>query len=220
MKIIFLGPPGAGKGTQAKLLAERYHIPHISTGDILREVSRNGSTIGQQVRTFMQEGKLVPDEIVTRLVAGRMGSDDARGGFILDGFPRNETQAESLDKLLSETGVLIDLIVYFETKEKTIVSRLAGRRVCNTCGANYHVVNIPPRKEGSCDQCGGALFQREDDKEETVRKRLKVYEQETASLVGYYKKSKKLRVVSGDLELKEGQEALVSLFKKEHLIRD
>jgi len=220
MKIVFLGPPGAGKGTQAKLLAERYQIPHISTGDILREVSRNGSPIGQRVRAFMQEGKLVPDEIVTTLVAERMKAKDAQKGFILDGFPRNRTQAESLDSLLTKAGLFIDLVVYFDTQEKKVVSRLAGRLVCKNCGANYHVVNISPRKEGLCDLCGGVLFQREDDQEETVRKRLRVYQEETADLVGYYQNANKLRVVSGDLELKEGQEALVSLFKKERLIRD
>ena len=220
MKIVFLGPPGAGKGTQAKLLAERYQIPHISTGDILREVSRNGSSIGQKVRAFMQEGKLVPDEIVTTLVAERMKAKDAQKGFILDGFPRNKTQAESLDMLLTKAGLLIDLVVYFDTQEKTIVSRLAGRRVCKNFGANFHVVNIPPRTEGLCDLCGGVLFQREDDQEETVRKRLRVYQEETADLVGYYQNANKLRVVLGDLELKEGQEALVSLFKEERLIRD
>jgi len=220
MRIIFLGPPGAGKGTHAKLLTEHYHIPHISTGDILREASRNGSPLGQKVNAFMREGRLVPDAIVTEIVAERLKQKDAKEGFILDGFPRNRSQAESLDELLSTAGLAADLVIYFDTPEETLVRRLAGRLVCKRCGANYHLVNIPPKVQGVCDLCRGFLTQREDDREETVRKRLLVYQDETAGLVDYYKQSKKLRVVSGDLELHKGQEILVSLFEKEHLIND
>ena len=220
MRIIFLGPPGAGKGTQAKILSERYRIPHISTGDILREVSKKNTAQGQGLRALMQQGKLVPDEGVTQLVAERLNDKDAEGGFILDGFPRNEKQAESLDELLENRKTPIDRVIYFETQEKTVIFRLAGRRLCENCGANYHVKNIPPQKSGLCDLCGGRLIQRTDDNEETVRKRLRVYQEETANLVGYYRRLDKLRVVKGDLELKEGVTALESLLKEERLVRD
>lgn len=220
MKIVFLGPPGAGKGTQAKWLSGRFRIPHISTGDLLREVSQNGSPIGQKVSRFMKEGKLVPDDIVTEMVGERLKREDAKKGFVLDGFPRNLSQAESLDRLLSASGSTIDLVIYLETPEETLVRRLAGRLVCQQCGANYHAVNIPPKKKGRCDLCGGLLVHREDDEEKTVRKRLSVYQSETAGLVDYYRRKNKLRVLSGDLDVLEGQEALDRLFKKEHLIHD
>ena len=220
MRIIFLGPPGAGKGTHAKLLSERYQIPHISTGNILRDVSNDGSPLGQKVKAFMKEGKLVPDDIVTEIVAERLKAPDAERGFVLDGFPRTRFQAESLDRLLQAAHLSIDLVVYFDTPLETLVKRLAGRLVCKKCGANFHLVNIPPQKAGVCDFCSGELIQREDDREETVRKRLAVYQSETAGLVGYYQKLKKLRRVPGDLELKKGQEALTALFEKEHLVHD
>ncbi len=220
IRIVFLGPPGAGKGTHAKLLSERYHIPHISTGNILRDVSNGDSPLGQKVKAFMKEGKLVPDDIVTQIVAERLQAEDAKRGFVLDGFPRNRSQAESLDKLLVSAHLAIDLVVYFETREETLVKRLAGRLVCKQCGANFNLVNIPPRTAGICDFCSGTLIQREDDQEETVRKRLAVYQEETAGLVGYYEKLKKLHVISGELDLQKGQNALLTLFEKEHLIHD
>ena len=213
MRIILLGPPGAGKGTQARLLSKRYHIPRISTGDILRDVSSDGSSLGKKVTAFMKEGKLVPDNIVTEIVADRLKTEDAKQGFVLDGFPRNRVQAESLDKLLLAVNLEIDLVVYFDTLEETLVKRLAGRLVCQRCGENFHLVNIPPKIAGICDFCGGPLAQREDDKEETVRQRLFIYQKETANLVGYYRKLKKLRVISGDLELKKGQKALLALLE-------
>ena len=215
MNVIFLGPPGAGKGTQAKLLSEKYHIPHISTGDLLREVaSHNGSTLGQEVKRIMQGGKLVPDQMVIRLVAERLKGEDAKRGFILDGFPRNEAQARGLDQVLERQHCRIDLVVYFETSLPTILSRLSGRRVCRECGANYHVRNIPPKKEGRCDLCGGELYQREDDQEETVRKRLQVYHQETTPLIEYYRSQGRLQGISGDLSLSAGQKALSALLEK------
>lgn len=220
MRVIFLGPPGAGKGTHAKLLSKRCHIPHISSGEILRNVSNNGSRIGQKVSAFIKEGKLVPDDIVTEIVADQLKAEVALPGFVLDGFPRTRSQAESLDRLLAKAGFEVDLVVYFETTEETLVKRLAGRLVCQTCGTNYHRTNLPPNEEGICDACGGTLIHREDDKEETVRKRLLIYQNETASLVGYYEQLKKLRVISGELEIQKGQEALVGLFKEEHLIDD
>ena len=220
MRIIFLGPPGAGKGTHAKLLSEQYRIPHIATGNILRDVSKSASPLGQKVKAFMREGKLVPDDIVTEIVAGRLKERDAERGFVLDGFPRTKFQAESLDRLLQESDLSIDLVIYFDTPAETLIQRLAGRLVCKRCGANFHAVNIPPKKAGWCDACGGELMQREDDREETVRKRLQVYQNETAGLVGYYQKLQKLRIVPGDLELRKGQEALSALFEKERLIHD
>ena len=215
MRVIFLGPPGAGKGTQAKLLSEKFHIPHISTGDLLREVaSHNGSALGQEVKRIMQEGKLVPDETVIQLVAERLKQEDAKRGFILDGFPRNEAQAKSLDEVLKRQDCGIQSVIYFETSLQTILSRLSGRRVCRQCGANYHVKNIPPRQENRCDLCGGELYQREDDQEQTVRKRLQVYHQETSPLIEYYRSRGRLQGVSGDLSLSAGQKVLSALLEK------
>ena len=215
MNVIFLGPPGAGKGTQAKLLVEKHRIPHISTGDLLREIQeRDPLGLGQRVKRFMKEGKLVPDDIVTDLVADRIHQKDAEGGFILDGFPRNVAQARDLDEVLKCEEETIDLVVYFETSQETIIDRLSGRRVCRQCGANYHLRNIPSKKEGRCDLCAGELYQREDDQEETVRKRLQVYHQETAPLIEYYRSQGKLKVISGDLGLEAGQKALSALLEK------
>jgi len=211
MKIIFLGPPGAGKGTHAKLLSERFHIPHISTGDLLREAAQNGSPLSQTVRDYVQKGKLVPDDIVLQLIAKRFHHEDTKSGFILDGFPRNKSQAESLDEVLKDEGDAVETVIYLKTSETTILDRLTGRRVCESCGANYHLKNIPPKEEGRCDACQGKLFQREDDQKETIKKRIQVYQQETAPLIDYYKTQNKLKVVSGDLELEEGQVALSEL---------
>ena len=213
MNVIFLGPPGAGKGTQATLLSRTYHIPHISTGDLLREASKNGSADGQRVRRFMTEGKLVPDDVVTDLVAKRLKRKDASGGFILDGYPRNEGQAKALDAILKGEREGIDLVIYFETTEETILQRLTGRRVCRQCGTNYHIRNIPPKAEGRCDLCGGELYQRDDDQAATVLKRLQVYHRETAPLIDYYRFQGKLKVVSGDLKLTAGQKALQQVFQ-------
>lgn len=221
MRLILLGPPGAGKGTHAKLLSERYRIPHISTGDLLREIqNKDPLGLGQRVQRTMKEGKLVPDQIVTQLVAERIRRKDAARGFILDGFPRNVHQARELDTVLKYEEESIDLAVYFETSHRVVIERLAGRRVCSHCGANFHLVNIPPRKAEICDFCGGRLIQREDDREETVRKRLQVYKEETAGLVSYYEQLKKLRVISGDLTVSEGQKALIELLEREHVIHD
>jgi len=216
MNVIFLGPPGAGKGTQAKLLVERYGIPHISTGDLLREVaSDSGSSLGKQVREIMQQGTLVPDAIVLRLVAERLKRDDAKRGFVLDGFPRNVAQARGLDEVLVRQRTEVERVVYFETSQKTVLQRLSGRRVCRQCGANFHIHNIPPKQEGICDFCGNALYQREDDREETVLKRLAVYRQETEPLIAYYRSQGRLQQVSGDLDLDEGKRALGTLLESQ-----
>lgn len=218
MRLILLGPPGAGKGTQADVLSKEYKIPHISTGDMLREAVKKNIAIGQKAKSYMLKGELVPDEIVIEIVRERLGGDDTKGGFILDGFPRTKPQAESLDEALGGVNMPADLAIYFETSEEVSVRRLSGRRVCKSCGANFHVTNIPPKKAGICDFCGSALVQREDDKEATVRNRLEVYKKETAELIDYYKAKGILRTVSGDLGVREIFEILSKMFKQEALI--
>jgi adenylate kinase len=199
VKLVLLGPPGAGKGTQSAVLSKRYSIPHISTGDILRQAVKGGLPLGIKAKSYMDKGELVPDEVVTGIVIERLGSPEAKNGYILDGFPRTLKQAEDLDGALAKTGSSVDMVVYFETSSKVAVERLSGRRVCKSCGFNYHVKNIPPEKEGVCDKCGGELFQRPDDNEKTVLNRLKVYEDQTRPLVDYYAKKGVLNKVSGNL---------------------
>lgn len=217
MRLILLGPPGAGKGTQAKLLSQQFNIPHISTGDILRDEVRENSELGCKVAEFVKLGELVPDDIVVEVIRRRLAKSDAAGGFILDGFPRTLKQAEELNKALKQLNISIDLIIYFETNLEVSIGRLSGRRVCRGCGANFHLTNMPPRKEGICDFCGGKLFLRDDDKEETVKKRLAIYQKQTASLIDYYKKSGDLRKVSGDSEANQLNARLINLFARESL---
>lgn len=200
MKLILFGPPGAGKGTQAKLLTKCFKLPHISTGDILRNEVKNNTDLGRQAKGFMDSGKLVPDTLVTEMVKKRMEEKDLEKGFILDGYPRTVSQARSLDEIL-ETG--IDTAVYLSTSEKVVVQRLTGRRVCSKCGTNYHLVNMPPKKDMLCDQCQVPLYQRPDDNEATVRNRLKVYLEESSGVLDYYRKQNKLENVSGDLDSEE-----------------
>lgn len=201
MRIILLGPPGAGKGTQASVLSKAYNTPHISTGDILRGVVKSGNELGRQAKSFMDKGELVPDEVVRSIVIEAIKKEGEKRGFILDGFPRTLRQAMDLDEDLVKTRINIDLVLYFDTSPEVAIERLSGRRVCRRCGYNYHLRNIPPKREGVCDSCGGELFQRPDDREETVRHRLKVYEAETKPLVEYYKKINLLKRVSGDLNV-------------------
>ena len=217
MRLILLGPPGAGKGTQAKLLEEKFKIPHISTGDILREEVRENSYLGQKVCEFVKSGELVPDDIVVEVVSKRFLKQDAQNGFILDGFPRTLQQAEELDVALKELNVTIDLVIYFKTTPQISTKRLSGRRVCKGCGANFHLINMPTKNEGICDFCGSELFLRDDDREETVKKRLSIYQNQTASLINYYKKSGKLREVSGDWEAEQVYVQLQKLFTQEKL---
>ncbi|MFH0764185.1 MAG: adenylate kinase [Candidatus Omnitrophota bacterium] len=212
MKLVLLGPPGAGKGTQSIVLSREYKIPHISTGDILRESVKAGEPLGLKAKSYMDKGALVPDEVVTGIVIERLKKPDTRCGFILDGFPRTLKQAEDLDLSLKKDGSGIDMVVYFETSDKIAIERLSGRRVCRSCGFNYHVKNIPPIKEGVCDKCGGALFQRPDDKEETVINRLKVYEDRTRPLVDFYAKKGILKKVSGDLGVEDLFKVLSNIF--------
>lgn len=212
MKLVLLGPPGAGKGTQSVVLAREFKIPHISTGDILREAVKEGLPLGLEAKSYMDKGELVPDEVVTGIVVERLKKPDTGNGYILDGFPRTLKQANDLDAALSKSGANIDMVLYFETSEKTAIERLTGRRVCKKCGFNYHIKNIPPKKPGVCDKCGGELYQRPDDKEDTVRKRLKVYEAQTKPLIEYYTRKDILKKVSGDLGVDELFKVLSKMF--------
>jgi adenylate kinase len=217
MRLVLLGPPGAGKGTQAVVLSEEYKIPHISTGDILREAVREGTEMGRKAKAYMDDGALVPDEIVTKMVAQRLKKPDASGGFILDGYPRTKRQSESLSAALGENGMSVDLVLYFKTSTEKVISRLSGRRVCGKCNAIYHTKNNPPSREGICDKCGSPLYQREDDKEETVMNRLEVYEKTSRKLIDHYRDEGKLREVSGDMDVRDLFGSLKELFKKEGL---
>lgn len=218
MRLILLGPPGAGKGTQAQVLAKEMNLIHVSTGDMLREAIRAATPLGLKAKEFMEKGGLVPDEVVIALVAERLGKTDARKGFILDGFPRTAEQARRLDEKIKELGLPLSLVVYFKTSVAVIVQRLSGRRVCSTCGRNFHLVNLRPKQEGLCDYCGGKLVERPDDKVETIEKRLKVYEKQTAPLIDYYRKKNLLAEVSGDLDVQDLNVRLMELFQKKGLL--
>lgn len=218
MKLVLLGPPGAGKGTQGLVLSKKHAVPHISTGDILREAVKRSLPLGLKAKAYMEKGELVPDEIVTGVVVERLKEKDAKGGFILDGFPRTLKQARDLDKALAGIGSGIDMVLYFETSPEVAIDRLSGRRVCKGCGFNYHTKNIPPKKEGVCDKCGGVLFQRPDDKAETVRNRLKVYEIQTKPLIEYYAKKGVLKKVSGDMNVDELLNVLSRVFADAKLV--
>ena len=186
MKIIMLGAPGAGKGTQAKMLADKYQIPHISTGDIFRANIKEGTELGRKAKEYMDAGGLVPDELTVDLVIDRISREDCSGGYILDGFPRTLNQAEKLTEALADSGN-IDQAVNVDVPDEAIVVRMSGRRVCPSCGASYHIVNIPTKVEGICDRCGAEVIQRADDSAETVKKRLDVYHEQTQPLIDYYK---------------------------------
>ena len=197
MNLILLGPPGSGKGTQAQKIVEQYHFPQISTGDILRGAVKERTPLGVEAQGYMDQGKLVPDEVVVGIVRERLMAADCNGGFILDGFPRTLPQAEALDVTLGEMKRGIDHVISVEVDNEELLKRLTGRRTCRTCGAMYHIMFNPPQKDGICDQCGGELFQRDDDQEATIRARLQVYEEQTAPLIAYYKKKGLLRPIEG-----------------------
>ena len=198
MKLILLGAPGAGKGTQAKWISREYGLPHISTGDILRQNVKEGTELGKEARKYMDEGKLVPDELIIGMVKDRLSRDDCRNGFILDGFPRTIKQAEELEKI-TDIDAVLNIYVPFEK----LIERITGRRSCPKCGAVYHIKYNPPKVDGICDACGTPLIQRDDDKEETVKKRLETYEEQTAPLIDYYEKKGKLITVEGQEELED-----------------
>ena len=203
LRTILLGPPGAGKGTQAAKIVEKYNIPHISTGDIFRANIKNGTELGKKAKTYMDQGLLVPDELVCDLVVDRIQQDDCKKGYILDGFPRTIPQAESLDKALQAIGEKMDYAIDVEVPDENIVKRMGGRRACVGCGATYHLVYAPTKKEGICDVCGGELILRDDDKPETVQKRLGVYHEQTQPLIDYYKNQGILREVDGSVDMED-----------------
>jgi adenylate kinase len=197
-RVAFLGPPGAGKGTQARDLAQEWRVPHLATGDMLREAVAAGTPLGREAKGYMDQGALVPDDVIIRMMGERLGKAAAGRGFILDGFPRTIAQAEALAKLLKDLGQTLDTVIYFDVSEPELLRRLTGRRVCRTCGHSYHMTSNPPKRAGVCNECGGELYQRDDDAETTVRKRLDVYQRQTAPLLDYYRQRSLLATVSGE----------------------
>lgn len=201
MKVVMLGAPGAGKGTQAKRLADKYNIPHISTGDIFRANIKNNTELGTKAKGYMDQGLLVPDELVVDLVVDRLNNPDCSKGYILDGFPRTIPQAEALDKALLDNGDKLQYAIDIDVPDSRIINRMAGRRACLNCGGTYHIVSIPPKKEGICDVCGSELVLREDDKPETVEKRLRIYHEQTQPLIDYYRGKAILTSVDGTKDM-------------------
>ena len=213
MKIIMLGAPGAGKGTQAKLIAEKYGIPHISTGDIFRANIKEGTELGKEAKGYMDKGQLVPDDLTVRILLDRVSKDDCSKGYVLDGFPRTIPQAEVLDTEVARLGESIDFAIDVDVPDENIIRRMSGRRACLKCGATYHIEHIPPKKEGICDTCGSELVLRDDDKPETVKKRLEVYHTQTQPLIDYYSKQNILRTVDGTRDMQEVFADIVKLLE-------
>ena len=211
MKIVMLGAPGAGKGTQAKMISEKYNVPHISTGDIFRANIKENTPLGQKAKEYMDKGLLVPDELVVDLVVDRLAQDDAKNGYVLDGFPRTIPQAEALTEALDKIGEKLDYAIDVDVPDENIVNRMSGRRACLNCGATYHLISIPPKVEGICDRCGSEIVLREDDKPETVQKRLKVYHEQTQPLIDYYKNQGILKSVDGTQPMDEVFKAIVTI---------
>lgn len=211
MKIVLLGPPGAGKGTQAKSISNRYSIPHISTGDIFRKNISENTPLGIEAKTYMDNGQLVPDEVTINMVKDRLQQDDCKNGYLLDGFPRTVHQAEALDNFLTERGEKIDTALLIEVPREFILERMTGRRVCPSCGASYHIKFNPPANDGKCDLCGSDVIQRKDDTEETVKERLDVYENQTQPLIDFYENKKQLSVVDGTQAINEVFESICKI---------
>ncbi|ADL33360.1 adenylate kinase Adk [Butyrivibrio proteoclasticus B316] len=203
MKIIMLGAPGAGKGTQAQMIADKYNIPHISTGDIFRANIKNGTELGKKAKEYMDKGLLVPDELTVQLLLDRVANEDCKNGYVLDGFPRTIPQADVLDSELTKLGDKVDYAVNVDVPDENIVHRMSGRRACLKCGATYHIEHIPPKTEGICDKCGSELVLRDDDKPETVQNRLAVYHEQTQPLIEYYDKKNILKTVDGTKDMQE-----------------
>jgi adenylate kinase len=214
VNIILFGPPGAGKGTQAQILEKRFGLLQISTGDMLREHVAKGTELGLKAKEYMEKGQLVPDEIILSMVKERLSQPDAQKGFILDGFPRTVAQAEALDKMLEEMGRKIEFVLALIVPDDELVTRLTGRRTCKNCGMMYHIKFKPPKVEGKCDVCGGELYQRPDDNEETVRNRLKVYHESTAPLIEYYKNKGVLFEIDGTKSIEEITQEIINILEK------
>ncbi|BCU80413.1 adenylate kinase [Polycladomyces abyssicola] len=203
MNMVLMGLPGAGKGTQAERIVAAFSVPHISTGDMFRQAVKEGTPLGLEAKSYMDQGQLVPDRVTIGIVRDRLGKDDCAEGFLLDGFPRTVPQAEALDELLKEMGRRLDHVIYIRVGEEELIKRLTGRRICRDCGATYHVVFAPPRQEGVCDRCGGELYQRDDDREETVAKRLQVNLEQTNHLLKYYESTGILRPIDGEQPIEQ-----------------
>ena len=211
MKIIMLGAPGAGKGTQAKMIADKYGVPHISTGDIFRANIKNGTELGMEAKKYMDQGLLVPDELTVRILLDRVAQDDCKNGYVLDGFPRTIPQAEVLDSELTKLGDHIDYAINVDVPDENIVKRMSGRRACLTCGATYHIEHVPPKKEGICDVCASELVLRDDDKPETVKNRLNVYHEQTQPLIDFYTEKGVLKTVDGTVPMEEVFAAITAI---------
>jgi adenylate kinase len=214
VRIILLGPPGAGKGTQAKVLAQELGVAHISTGDILRQNVKEATQLGKEAKDFMDRGLLVPDGLMSKMLQDRFAKSDVKQGFILDGYPRNIAQAKTLEEIFRLKGLDVDLVVYLDSSDSVIIQRLSGRLVCSKCSANYHITNMPPLRQGFCDKCGGSLYQRTDDKVETIKKRLEVYKNEVSDLIKYYSEENKLHRLSADGQAEEVLKEIVVLTKQ------
>lgn len=203
MKIVLLGPPGAGKGTQAKLIVQKYNIPHISTGDIFRKNIKEMTPLGIKAKEYIDKGQLVPDELTVEIVKDRIKEDDCKNGFLLDGFPRTVVQADALNDVLADLGTKLDYVINIKVDENNLIERLSGRRVCPKCGASFHVVFNPPKVEGVCDYCGAEVIQRADDSEETVKNRLSVYNKQTQPLIDYYTKNGLIKNINGEQDIND-----------------
>ena len=214
MNLLIMGPPGAGKGTQAAEIVKELKVPHISTGDMLREAVKKGTEMGKKAKEYMDKGQLVPDEVIIGVVKERLAQPDCKAGFLLDGFPRTLPQAEALDQTLKEMGIKLDNVINIRVPRERIVDRITGRRVCRSCGDTYHIVNKPPKENDKCDKCGGELYQRSDDTAETVNKRLDVYEAQTQPLLDYYGKQGIVVDINGDQPINRVLEDILSALKK------
>lgn len=215
MRLVLLGPPGVGKGTQASAMVEKYNIPHISTGDIFRANIKQGTDLGKKAKEYMDKGHLVPDDVVVSIVKDRLSEEDCKEGFLLDGFPRNISQAEILDEELSEMGIELDKVVNIYADKEILIERVVGRRICKTCGKGYHIKFNPPKKENVCDVDGGELFQREDDTKETVSTRIEVYEKQTQPLIDYYKKKGIILDIDGTQPIAKVSETIARALKND-----